>query len=151
LASDVAVRLLYQERMKIKATVVALAILLLGTTAATAQSDVGIKAPAAPSKMDRVEKAARPGNAGDDSHRGVRYAPAFIGPTATGETTEFGFSGWIAPAAPAGGTQPGGGDGGWAALGFTLRWGAAPPRPAPKRATLPEALAPSALPASAIR
>ena len=136
--------------MKIEATVAVLAILLLGTTAATAQSDVGIKAPAAPSKTDRVEKAARPGNAGDDSHRGVRYAPVFIGPTATGETTEFGFSGWIAPAAPMGGTRPGG-DGGWAALGFTLKWGAAPARPAPKRAAPPEAVAPSALPASAIR
>jgi hypothetical protein len=137
--------------MTIKGAIAGLAILLLGATAVSAQPDIGIRTPSpAPSKAERSEKAALQGNGGDDSHRGVRYAPAFIGPTATGETTEFGFSGWIAPAAPMGGIRSGA-DEGWAVLGFTLKWGAAPPRPAPKRAAPSEAAAPSALPASAIR
>ena len=62
----------------------------------------------------------------------VSHNPVFIGPTVRSETTEFGFSAWIAPNTPVGSLQAGGREvTGWAALGLTYTWGEPRPRPSP--------------------
>jgi hypothetical protein len=107
-------------------------LLLCVAGTAAAQPGVGITAPSPdrlegrPPRYERIH----PNDVGaGTAGRGVDYTPAFLGPTLEGETTEVGFSAWIAPYTPVG-LQPGGGDvSGWAALGVTVTWGVPPRRP----------------------
>ena len=117
--------------MKPVTTLIAVAVLLGVAGTATAQPGVGLTAPTPEGLERRPPRYERgdPNHAGYDAGgRGVYYAPVFVGPTVRGETTEIGFSAWIAPNTPIG-LQPGGGDAGWAAFGLTFSWGGPPRRP----------------------
>lgn len=117
------------------ATFSVVGLLLLGTGAAVAQPGVGITTTAPP--PERLEtrppgyETTRPSDTGSSMvGPRVNYAPVFIGPTVKSESSELGFSAWIAPNTPVGGLQPGGGEvNGWAAFGLTFKWGGGPHRP----------------------
>ena len=113
-------------------------VLLLVARTAVAQPDLDISTTPLPPERVPIEVPApkylhtyprigsRPGGPS------VSHNPVFIGPTVRSETTEFGFSAWIAPNTPVGSPQAGGREvAGWPALGLTYTWGGARPRPSP--------------------
>jgi hypothetical protein len=111
-------------------------VVLLMVGAAAAQPGVSITAPS-PEQLERRvprhERSYTDDHRRDAGGRGVHYAPVFIGPTVKSETTELGFSAWIAPNDTIG-LQPGDGDvSGWPALGVTFSWGGPPRRPSAGR------------------
>ena len=102
---------------------------------AEAQPGIGITTTVPPPERLEIrppdDESRRPSDAHDSviAPR-VDHSPVFIGPTLKSETSELGFSAWIAPNTPVGGLQPGGGEvNGWAAVGLTLKWGGKPHRP----------------------
>lgn len=111
-------------------------LLLLQAFAVDAQPGVGVDTTAPPPDQlevrppppDRARPKAPGGNA-DAPH--TTSTPVFLGPTIRSETTEFGFSGWIAPNPPVGGARAAGTDvNGWGSIGLTFTWGGPPHRPA---------------------
>ena len=138
LRCGVAARLLsgtVMRTMRWMATCSIVGLLLVVASTAVAQPGVGITTTAPP--PERLEtrppgyESGRPSDArySVDGPR-VDHSPVFIGPTVKSESSELGFSAWIAPNTPVGGLQPGGGEvNGWAAVGLTLKWGAGLHRP----------------------
>jgi hypothetical protein len=122
--------------MKPTALLGAVGLVIFMVSAVAAQPGVGIIV----SSPDRLERRPRdermyPADPSYADRHGVAYAPVFVGPTAKGDTTEMGFSAWIAPNGSTS-LQPGGGDvSGWAALGLTFSWGGPPRRPSAGPAT----------------
>jgi hypothetical protein len=123
--------------MRWKAMGSVVGLLLLAAGPAVAQPGVGITTTAPP--PERLETrppdhdSRRPSDV-RDSVVGPRvdHNPVFIGPTLKSESSELGFSAWIAPnTAVAGRPLDGGEVNGWAAFGLTLRWGGTPSRPSP--------------------
>src|SRR5262245_23631715 len=129
--------------MRAFVTLVAVAIVLVGAAAATAQQ-VDIKAPAPPREVEPLVRppgdyydATRPSDS-DFYMPGpkVRDDPAFVTPlsrkTADG-TGRFGGAGWTAPNTPVTHAESAGFSqiDGWFTLGFAFVWGGPPPRRAP--------------------
>jgi hypothetical protein len=110
-------------------------LLLLGVGTAAAQPGVGITTTAPPPERLEIRppdsETRRPGDARSSvGGPPVDHRPVFIGPTFKTESSELGFSAWIAPNTPVGGRELDGGEVyGWPALGLTLRWGGGPYRP----------------------
>jgi hypothetical protein len=111
-------------------------LLLLLAVAVDAQPGVGVETTAPP--PEQLELRPPPPDRTPPKPRGespggphTQYTPVFIGPTLRSETTEFGFSGWIAPNPPVGSPRAAGTDvNGWGSVGLTFTWGGPPHRPA---------------------
>jgi len=97
-----------------------------------AQPGIGVESTSPPEQLEQRPPPQTRSNARDANAEGLRSGstPVFLGPTVRSETTELGFSGWIAPNPPVGGLRSAGSDpSGWASLGFTFTWGGPPTRP----------------------
>jgi hypothetical protein len=108
-------------------------LLLVAGGTAVAQPGISITPPPPerPETRPPNYESGRPSGARDSVEAPrVDHNPVFIGPTLKSETSELGFSAWIAPNTSVGGLQPGGGEvNGWAAVGLTLKWGGKSHRP----------------------
>jgi hypothetical protein len=126
--------------MKRIATLAVVGLLLLLAVAVDAQPGVDVEKAPPPEQLElRPPPPDRtPPRTPRESPGGphTMYTPAFIGPTVKSETTEFGFSGWIAPNPPVGGPRAAGADvNGWGSVGLTFTWGGPPRRPASSSTT----------------
>jgi hypothetical protein len=119
--------------MKQVLTAAVFGALLVVTVPAAAQPGVDFRTTTSPSERLELRsmERTRPGEAAYDRGRPeVYHKPMFIGPTLRSDTSEFGFSAWIAPETPVGGLRGGGGEvSGWASFGLTFTWGGPPQRP----------------------